>query len=266
LKLKTGFCALLFLATGPEALRAIELEQFAGSAHAYPVMLDLAGKKLANAEFTQQIEDGLLHVRITYDLVAGGRIEERASFQQRPELVQKEWSWQEHKDEVVQRKYTIDFNAKKAVAHKREKGGVRDWSEQVNIEPGRTFAGFGFTVASQNLRDRLVKGEVIELQAVGFTPKPRVVTIKLAYQGGDQVPMSGRVLRGEHFILRPNIPAIVKLFIKIPDTHIWLTPPPAGFLRWQGPLVEPSDPLVRVDLSSGGESRSARPANRKSEG
>jgi len=92
LDLKTGFCALLFLAVGPEALRAIELEQFAGSAHAYPVMFDLAGKKLANAEFTQQIADGLLHVGITYDLVGGGRIEEKASFRQHPELVQKGWS------------------------------------------------------------------------------------------------------------------------------------------------------------------------------
>ena len=263
MKLKTGLCALLFLAAGPEALRAIELEQFAGSAHAYPVMLDLAGKKLANAEFTQQIEDGLLHVRITYDLVAGGRIEERASFQQRPELVQKEWSWQEHKEEVVQRKYTIDFDARKAVAHKREKGGVRDWSEQVKIEPGRTFAGFGFTVASQNLRDRLVKGEVIELRAIGFTPKPRVVTVSLGYRGADRLPMSGRTLRGEHFVIHPEIPMIAKLFIKISDTHIWLTPPPSGFLRWEGPLAEPSDRIVRVDLTSGGESGLAKPAEKE---
>ena len=249
---------------GPQALHAIELEQFAGSAHAYPVMFDLAGKKLGNAEFTQQVADGFLHVRITYDLVEGGRIEETASFRQRPELVQKQWSWQEHKEEALERKYTIDFDSGKAVAQKREKGGVKNWSEQVKIEPGRTFAGFGFTFAAQNLRDRLVKGEAIELQAVGFTPKPRVVTVTLAYTGTDRVPMSDRVLRGEHFVARPNISAIVKLFIKVPDTHIWLTPPPPGFLRWQGPLVEPSDPLVRVDLVSSGESRPARPADKKS--
>jgi len=264
LKLKTGLCALLFLAVGPEALRAIELEQFAGSAHAYPVMFNLAGKKLANAEFTQQFADNLLHVRISYDLIDGDRIEEKASFRQRPELLQKGWSWQEDKEGVLQRKYTVDFNSGKAVAQKREKGGVKNWSEQVRIEPGRTFAGFGFTFAAQNLRDRLVKGELIELQAVGFTPKPRVVTVTLAYHGTDRVPMSDRVLRGEHFVVRPNIPAIAKLFIKVPDTHIWLTPPPPGFLRWQGALVEPSDPLVRVDLFSGEESRSAKPADEKS--
>lgn len=128
------------------------------------------------------------------------------------------------------------------------------------IEPGGTFAGFGFTLALQNLRDRLIKGEALELKAVGFNPKPKVVTVKLTWQGVDRVPMSGRELRGDNFMIRPEIPAIAKIFVKLPDTHIWLTPPPAGFLRWEGPLAEPGDPLVRVDLGSGGESGQARPA------
>jgi hypothetical protein len=100
-------------------------------------------------------------------------------------------------------------------------------------------AGCSFEVTTSFLRDRLVKGEAIELRAVDFTPKPRVVTVKLAYQGIDRVPISGRTLRGEHFMVRPKIPAVVKLVVKIPDTHSWLTPPPSGFLGWQGPLVEP---------------------------
>jgi hypothetical protein len=36
-----------------------------------------------------------------------------------------------------------------------------------------------------------------------------------------------------------------------PDAHIWLTnPKPAGFLRWEGPIVLPNDPMIRVDLVS----------------
>jgi len=30
--------------------------------------------------------------------------------------------------------------------------------------------------------------------------------------------------------------------------------PPAGFLRWEGPLALPDDPMVRVDLLPGGQS------------
>ena len=75
--------------------------------------------------------------------------------------------------------------------------------------------------------------------------------------------MSSRLLQGEHFMIHPEIPAIAKLFIKISDTNIWLTPPPSGFLRWQGPLAEPNDQVVRVDLSSGGESGAARPVEKE---
>jgi hypothetical protein len=152
------------------------------------------------------------------------------------------------------------FDSGRAAARKRKKNGFKEWSEQVKIEQGRSFAGFGFTLALQNLRDQLVKGETIDLQAVGFTPKPRVVTVKLSYDGVDRIHMSSRSLRGEHFTIQPEIPAIAKLFIKIPDTHVWLTPPPSGFLRWEGPLAEPGDQIVRVDLGSGGESGTAKPA------
>jgi hypothetical protein len=75
--------------------------------------------------------------------------------------------------------------------------------------------------------------------------------------------MSGRLLRGDNFVIHPEIPAIARLFIHVPDTHIWLTnPPPAGFLRWEGPIVLPTDPIMRVDLVSDSVSGSAQPVER----
>jgi hypothetical protein len=99
-------------------------------------------------------------------------------------------------------------------------------------------------------------GEQIELKAIGFSPfptlKPQVVTVKISHGGLDRMKMSGRFLRGDQFIIHPEIPVIAKLFIHVPDTKIWLTnPPPGGFLRWEGPIVLPSDQIIRVDLVSG---------------
>lgn len=253
---------LLLLALGSYPAAALELRQFAGAAHAFPSILDLNGRKIGDGEFTQQIDGDLLRIRITYSLGDGRRIEEKAVFQQRPELSQKEWSWRELKNDTLLRSYEVDFDSGKATARKRDQGELKEWSGQMEVEQGRTFAGFGFTLALENLGTRLRKGELIELKAVGFTPKPNVVTVKLTYHGVDKLPMSGRSLRGEHFIIQPEIPAIAKLFIKVSDTHIWLTTPPAGFLRWEGPLAEPNDPLVRVDLAAGGESGSAQPADK----
>ena len=72
-------------------------------------------------------------------------------------------------------------------------------------------------------------------------------------------PESGRTIPADHFIVHPKIPAIAKLFVKVPDAHIWLTTPPAGFLRYEGALAEPGDQLVRIDLLPGGPSEAARP-------
>jgi hypothetical protein len=71
--------------------------------------------------------------------------------------------------------------------------------------------------------------------------------------------MAGRTIDGDRFIVHAKIPALAKLFVHVPDARIWLTAPPAGFLRWEGPLAEPSDPIVRVDLLPGGSSGPATP-------
>jgi hypothetical protein len=244
---------------------AVELTEPQGAAHAYPAVLDLNGNKLADGEFKQWIEDDRLHVEIGYEFDDGKQFEESARFRQKPELIQEKWSWKESKDGKISRQFTADFSAKTATARVHENNEAKEWSENIEVEPGRTYAGFGFTLALQNLRKRLMRGEKVELKAVGFTPKPRLATVQLSYGGLDRIKMSGRSLKGDRFVIHPEIPPIAKLFIHIPDTQIWLTnPAPAGFLRWEGPVVVPSDPLIRVDLLPGGKSGPAQPSKASS--
>jgi hypothetical protein len=225
----------------------------AGAAHGYPALCDINGKKLADGEFRQWVEDHHLNVIITYRFPDGRLFEEKARFRQEPELIQEQWSWQELKNDTPQREFAADFLAGTASAHIRKDN--KDASEKINVQMGRTFAGFGFTIALSNLRNQLLKGEQVELKAVGFSPfptlKPQVVTVKISHGGLDRLRMGGRSLKGDRFIIHPEAPAIAKLFINVPDTKIWLTnPTPAGFLRLEGPVVLPNDPLIRVDLLS----------------
>jgi hypothetical protein len=241
---------------------ALEVTEPAGAAHGYPGLCDINGKKLADGEFKQWVENHHLNVTITYKVPGGPLFEEKARFRQQTELVQEQWSWRELTNEKPQREFTVDFLSGMASAHIRKEN--KDVSEKINIETGRTFAGFGFTIALSNLRKRLLRGEQVELKAVGFSPfptlKPQVVTVKISYGGLDRMRMSGRSLKGDRFIIHPEVPTIAKLFINVPDTKIWLTnPAPAGFLRWEGPIVLPNDPLIRVDLLSGTKSEAAQP-------
>lgn len=242
--------------------RAVETQATSESEQRdFPEMFDLQGKKLADGKFIQSPQDGELHVTIDYDFGKGRHVEEKTSVQQVPRLVQDQWSWTESENGQMLRHFEVTFKSGKAVAEKRVENGMKRWSVDIKVEPGRTFAGFAFVLALKNVRQRLVSGEKVELQAVGFTPKPHVIGVELSHGGLDQMLMAGRMEKGDRFIIHPKVPVIAKMFVEAGDTHIWLTEPPAvGFLRWEGPLVESSDPMVRVDLLSGERSGPAQPA------
>jgi len=242
---------------------AIEVTEPAGAAHGYPALCDINGKKLADGEFRQWVESNRLHIVITYKFSAGEVYEEHSQFRQQPELIQEKWSWKELKHGSSQREFAADFLTGIASAHIRQ--DHKDVSKRINIEPGRTFAGFGFSLALSNLRKRLLSGEQVQLKAVGFSPfptlGPQVVTVTISHGGVQRMRMGGRSPKGDQFIVHPEIPFIAKFFVDVPDTKIWLTnPAPAGFLRWEGPIVLPNDPLIRVDLLSGEKSGPPQPA------
>jgi hypothetical protein len=257
-----GLFAILAAGCIAAPVFAIEITEPAGAAHGFPGLCDINGKKLADGEFRQWQENDRLYVVITYKFPDGRLFEEKARFRQEPELTQEQWSWKELKNGKSQREFAVDFLSGMASAHVRTDN--KDVSKKIDVEKGGTFAGFGFTIALANLRKRLLSGEQVQLKAVGFSPfptlKPQVVTVKISHGGLDRMRMSGRSLKGDRFIVHPEVPAIAKLFVNVPDTKIWLTnPPPAGFLRWEGPVVLPNDALIRVDLLSGTKSGPAQP-------
>ena len=238
---------------------AIEWTSFEGASRGYPAMRDLSGRTVADGEFAQWIEHGRLHVSIAY-VGKARRIEEKAVFRQDTQLAQETWSLRELRDGALYRQFEVNFTNGTASAKKR--GGGKElatWSDEVKVDAGRAFAGFGFTLAVKAVRARLIRGEHVELQAVGFTPKPQVVTVELSFAGTDRLRMAGRTITGERFVVHPKLPWIATFFVEVPDAQIWLTPPPAAFLRWEGPLAEPSDPVIRVDLLPGGPSEAATP-------
>src|SRR4030095_16587955 len=110
-------------------------------------------EKLADSEFRQSVDNNQLHVVITHKFSAGEVYEEHSQFRQEPELIQEKWSWRESKHGRSQRECAADFLTGIASAHIRQ--DHKDVSKRINIEPGRTFAGFGFSLALANLRKRL---------------------------------------------------------------------------------------------------------------
>ena len=259
----TVLCSILVTMCVTLSAFAIKVTEPAAASHGYPGLCDINGKKLADGEFRQWVESNRLHIVITYKFSAGEVYEEHSQFRQEPELIQEKWSWKESKHGRSQREFAVDFLTGIASAHIRQDN--KDVSKRINIEPGRTFAGFGFSLALSNLRKRLLSGEQVQLKAVGFSPfptlGPQVVTVTISHGGVQRMRMGGRSPKGDQFIIHPEIPLIAKFFVTVPDTKIWLAnPAPAGFLRLEGPIVLPTDPMIRVDLISGEKSGPAEDA------
>src|SRR5213078_206239 len=206
---------------------ALKVTELAAASHGYPGLCDINGKKLADGEFRQWVENNRLHVVITYKFSASEVYEEHSQFRQDLELIQEKWSWKESKHGRAQREFTVDFLT--GIGSARISQDHKDVSKKIKIEPGRTFAGFGFSLALSNLRKRLLSGEQVQLKAVGFSPfptlGPQVVTVTVSHGGVQRMRMGGRSPKGDQFIIHPEIPLFAKLFINVPDTKIWLTNP-----------------------------------------
>jgi len=184
----------LLLAAGIIATPAFALKvtEPAAASHGYPGLCDMNGKKLADGELRQWVEKDQLHVVITYEFSAGEVYEEHSQFRQEAELIQEKWSWKESKDGKSQREFAVDFLTGIASAHISQ--DHKDVSKKIKIEPGRTFAGFGFSLALSNLRKRLLSGEQVQLKAVGFsefpTLGPQVVNVTISHGGIERMRMS----------------------------------------------------------------------------
>src|SRR5213592_4804139 len=99
---------------------ALKVTEPAAASHGYPGLCDINGKKLADGEFRQWIENNRLHIVITYKFSAGEIYEEHAQFRQQPELIQEKWSWKESKHGKTQREFTADFLSGIATGHIRQ--------------------------------------------------------------------------------------------------------------------------------------------------
>ena len=220
-------------------------------AQSFTALTDDKGAPLADSRFTQVLKNDILTLEARSDFPDGGVIVERASLKLHPQIVQESWSWSEkEKGGKLVREYSIDFKTKKAKADRYIDD--KHWAEDLDIEPGKTFAGLGMIVIVKALRGQLKDGESIKLKAAAMTPKPRVAAITITRNGADTIEMAGRSLKGDRYTIHVDIPKIARLIIDPPDQHIWLNlQDPPSFLRFEGSLVEPKDPIIRIDLLAG---------------
>src|SRR5437667_4461538 len=77
---------------------ALEVTEPAGAAHGYPGLCSINGKKVADGEFRQWVENKRLHMIITYKFTDCEVYEEQTQLRQQTELIKEKWAWKESKN------------------------------------------------------------------------------------------------------------------------------------------------------------------------
>jgi hypothetical protein len=244
---------LLAASSGMLTVRGVE-----GDAQAFTSLTDPSGTPLADGRYAQWVTKDVLHIESRYDFPGGRVAIERAAVRLHP-LEQESWSWEERNGKGPVRQFAIDFKTGKATGEHFDKN--EHWEEKFDVKPGEAWSGIAFIEVVKSLRARLKPGESAEVTVIAMTPKPRKATVKITHDGGQRIDMADRKVDADRFTIHPEVPAIARLFVKVPDQAIYLVAgKPSAFLRYEGPLVEPSDPIIRVDLIP------SPPANAHAEG
>jgi hypothetical protein len=242
---------------------AVETRWIEGTVRGFPVVRDMQGRAIGEGTLTQFVEDGKLHVQGIFEFRDGRRIEEEAVLEQRPRLRQLYWSWEERRGNEVQRAYAVDLATGHATAKKRTADGTDTWDDRLD-DTKDAFVGVGFMYAVKNLTEELDKGRKIKMTAVAFTAKPRTVTVSVSRDQVGELTMGGRTLGASRYVIHPEVPWIARLFVHAPDQYLWYyRPAPPAFLRADIPLAEPSDPMIRIELLPGSDSRAVGRAPRR---
>jgi hypothetical protein len=240
------------------AASAIPMQFAEGDLRGLPEMRDLQGRLLGRGDFVQTVDRSGIHVTVTYHQLNGDRIQETAMLSTvGGDLAQRQWGWQRTSGGQVVERYSMNFDTGEARTLLVRNGKPEERQEHLSMTKGQAFAGIGFTFALKNIAPRLVRGEPVTLEGVAFTPKPRHANVLVSSAGVETVRSGARMVRADHFVIHPKVPSVAKLFVNVPDSHLWfLRGPPPGFIRAE--LQAQSLGVVRVDSMPSGPPAAAR--------
>ena len=251
---RAGRLALLawLVAAGAVAEAARLPVRFAeGSTHGFLVLLDEGGAVLARGELLQTAEGTRVRKTMTFRFADGSLYDERVSFDADEVFALRRY-------ELTQRGPAFDVDAEIALsADGRYRVKTRKHDERkVDVHEGRidlppdVYNGMIFVVL-KSMRPGIAE----TIHYVAFTPKPRVIEMRMAPAGPQSVALGDSRRAATHYVLEPRLGTWLKLAAAAtgrtpPDLHAWfLTEDVPAFVAFRGPM-EMGGPSWRIELES----------------
>ncbi len=215
------------------------------STQAFPVLSSEIGEQLAAGEFIQTARDDRVETSLTFRFANGSLHEERAVYAQRGVLTLLRYriaqfgpSFPENIEASIDREtghYTVRYRTEPDGAWSKASGRF--------AMPLDVYNGMVPTLLKQ-----LVPGARETVQIVVFTPRPRLITVRIAPVRDEQVVSGGRLRIALRYELRPDPGLFASLFVTdIKPAAAWVAGSDVPeFVKFQGQLYV-TGPVWRIE-------------------
>jgi hypothetical protein len=230
---------------GPVAVRYPE-----GTVHGFLELRSVQDRLLASGDLLQVPRDNGVESRLVFQFRDQSRFDETTRFTQQGvfrmqsyHLVQRGPAFASDLDAELDAdgRYRVLSTSPKDGRGKRFEGRLELPADVANGLP---------VVLAKNLR----VGDTATVHLVAFMPKPRLVSLQIAYVGADTVMLGARPMPTAHFVVRPRLGVVTAFFArllgKLPaNSHIWVAADRVPtFVRFEGPMY--SGPIWHLTLST----------------
>jgi len=206
-----------------------------GVTRAFPVIRSLEGETLAVGDFIQIARGDRVESRLVFRFKDGSLQDETVVFAQRDvfrlqryRLVQRGPSFPETLDATFDRdsgRYSVRYRSDDDSPEETIDGSLQ--------LPDDTYNGM-LSLILKNLAPGA--GQMVSV--VAFTPKPRVIKLRLAPMPDDRVVLNGVAQKANRYVIRPELGLFASLLLfDLPSVSCWILPGDApAFLKAEGPL------------------------------
>ena len=214
----------------PVTVRFVE-----GVTRAFPVVRSLDGETLAVGDFIQVAREDRVETRLIFRFKDGSLQDETVVFSQHDvfrllsyRLVQRGPSFPE----------TLEASIDRSSGHYSVRYRADDDSPEEILDgklelPEDAYNGM-LSLILKNLQPGT--GEMVSM--VAFTPKPRVIKLRLTPMADERVLLNGSTLQAARYVIRPELGLFASLLVSdVPTVRCWILPGDApAFLKAEGPL------------------------------
>ena len=240
------FCRSLGLASN------VEVRYKEGLTHGFLVLSTLDGTPIAAGDLSEIVRGNQVTSRLTFHFKDGSLQDETTVFSQRKtfslvsyHLIQKGPAFK-HPTEVT----VSPSTGQVTVRYTDDKGKDQVTDEHMKL-PSDLANGLVLTLL-KNIRP----GETIpELSMVVATPKPRVVKLKVAFDGKEPFALAGSNREALHYVIKIEIGGVEGwlapwLGKQPPDSHVWVMGGDAPTFAKSETLSYFGGPMWRTELTS----------------